>query len=75
MKPAPLSIFSPVSTSKRRVKKAVAGDALKSEISAFTKAVLEGIPPVVSGEDGRRALEVAIEISRQLVSNSSPTPN
>lgn len=52
-----------------------AGDALKSEISAFTKAVLEGIPPVVSGEDGRRALEVAIEISRQLVRNSLPTPD
>jgi len=39
------------------------GDALKMEIEAFLHCVREGKPPVVSGEDGMRALETAIRIS------------
>jgi predicted dehydrogenase len=42
------------------------GDPLKDEIDAFVTAVREGTPPVVSGEDGKRALEVAIQISGKL---------
>ncbi|MGQ9685744.1 MAG: Gfo/Idh/MocA family protein [Thiobacillaceae bacterium] len=39
-----------------------AGDALMNEIEAFARAVREGEPAPVSGEDGRRALALALEI-------------
>jgi predicted dehydrogenase len=41
-------------------------DALQSEIISFLSAVENGTPPLVSGEDGRRALQTATEISRLL---------
>lgn len=39
------------------------GDALKSEIEAFLAAVQNGTQPVVTGEDGLRALATAIRIT------------
>jgi predicted dehydrogenase len=39
------------------------GDALKLEIEAFLQSVRERRPPVVTGEDGLRALETAIRIT------------
>jgi len=39
------------------------GDALKSEIEAFVHAVKHGSAPVVSGEDGLRALTTAMQIT------------
>ncbi|PWG63920.1 Gfo/Idh/MocA family protein [Spiribacter halobius] len=48
------------------------GDALQAEIAAFLDSIRRGTRPVVSGEDGRRALEAAIEISRQLRENPLP---
>lgn len=42
------------------------GDPLRDEIEAFVAAVRDGTPPVVSGEDGKRALEVAMQISSRL---------
>jgi predicted dehydrogenase len=39
------------------------GDALKLEIEAFLRSIREGRPPVVSGEDGLRALETAMRIT------------
>jgi predicted dehydrogenase len=39
------------------------GDALKMEIEAFLHSIRAGLPPVVSGEDGLRALETAIRIT------------
>jgi predicted dehydrogenase len=41
-------------------------DALKSEIEAFLDAIATGKPPVVSGEDGRLALETALLINIKL---------
>jgi predicted dehydrogenase len=41
-------------------------DALKNEIRAFVDAVRNDAPPLVSGEDGKRALEVALAINRQM---------
>jgi predicted dehydrogenase len=41
-------------------------DALMTEVQAFVDAVRHGRRPVVRGEDGRRALEVALQISRHL---------
>ncbi|WP_298432793.1 Gfo/Idh/MocA family oxidoreductase [Geobacter sp.] len=42
------------------------GDALKSEIASFLDCVATGKAPVVSGRDGKRALETALMISRKL---------
>jgi predicted dehydrogenase len=39
------------------------GDALLAEIEAFLRAVKSGSAPVVSGEDGLRALETAMRIT------------
>ena len=42
------------------------GDPLRDEIHAFVDAVRFGKSPVVTGEDGKHALEVATQISRKL---------
>ena len=42
------------------------GDALLAEIEAFLDAIEQGRPPVVSGEDGLRALETATRIAEQV---------
>jgi len=47
------------------------GDALLSEIESFLNCIQTRQPPVVSGEDGKRALETAMEITR-LLSESKP---
>ena len=48
------------------------GDALKFEIEAFLRSVRAGRPPVVSGEDGLRALQTAIRIT-ELVQGQGAT--
>ncbi len=45
------------------------GDALMAEAEAFLKSIKTGTPPVVSGVDGKRALETAMEITRLLKEN------
>ncbi len=42
------------------------GDALKAEIASFLEAIETGKQPVVTGEDGRRALETALKINKKL---------
>jgi predicted dehydrogenase len=42
------------------------GDPLRDEIDAFVASVRDGTLPLVTGVDGRRALEVAIRISGKL---------
>ena len=42
------------------------GDALKFEIEAFLRSIREGTPPVVTGEDGLRALETATKITQMV---------
>ena len=39
------------------------GDALRAEIRSFLDCIRHGRPPVVTGEDGLRALETAIRIT------------
>jgi predicted dehydrogenase len=39
-------------------------DALRAEIANFVDAVRGGRPPLVTGEDGRRALALALEVGR-----------
>ena len=41
-------------------------DVLMDEIRSFVGAVSDGLRPEVTGEDGKRALEVAVEISRRI---------
>ena len=48
------------------------GDALKFEIEAFLKSILEGKPPVVTGEDGMRALETATRITQMVHEGTRP---
>lgn len=47
------------------------GDALRSEIEAFLNSVQNGTPPIVTGEDGLRALDTAIRIV-DLVQRQTP---
>lgn len=43
-------------------------NAMLEELRAFTHAVETGTPPPVSGEDGKRALEIALKIEKQIQS-------
>lgn len=45
------------------------GDALKSEIESFLDCIRNDRRPIVSGEDGLRALETAIRITEQVHAN------
>jgi predicted dehydrogenase len=45
------------------------GDALKSEIASFLDCIRNDRKPIVSGEDGLRALETAIRITEQVHAN------
>ncbi len=47
-------------------KKFKQGDPLMTEIESFVKTARDGGAPVVSGEDGKRALEVAMHINQKL---------
>lgn len=47
------------------------GDAILAEIESFCDAIRGDGNPLVSGEDGKRALETAISISAQLNKNTS----
>ena len=44
-------------------------DSLKEELSDFVTSIREGKKPLVSGEEGRRALELALKISDQIKNN------
>jgi predicted dehydrogenase len=48
------------------------GDALLAEIRAFIDAVGTGTAPPVTGEDGKRALELALQINKKLWHEVSP---
>jgi predicted dehydrogenase len=50
------------------------GDALKSEIESFLDCIRNNKRPIVSGEDGLRALETAIRITEQVHANLGRTP-
>ncbi|WP_442958324.1 Gfo/Idh/MocA family protein [Povalibacter sp.] len=47
------------------------GDALRDEIAAFLKAIREKSAPVVTGEDGLRALETAIKITELVMASTA----
>ena len=41
-------------------------DPLETEIQSFLQCVRDRTPPRVSGRDGKRALELALQITRQI---------
>jgi len=41
-------------------------DSLDAELKAFVQSVRTRQPPLVTGSDGRNALQVAIDIARQI---------
>jgi predicted dehydrogenase len=47
------------------------GDALKAEIESFLECARSGRKPVVTGEDGLRALETAVRITQQVQAGSA----
>jgi predicted dehydrogenase len=47
-------------------------DTLMMEIQSFVQAILTGSAPPVTGEDGKRALEVALQIGVALQSSAKP---
>jgi predicted dehydrogenase len=51
------------------------GDALKAEIVSFLDCIRNNRRPIVSGEDGLRALETAIRISEQVHANLGRLPS
>ena len=55
-------------------KTAVGKDILMSEIKSFVAAVEHGHEPTVTGEDGKRALQVAIEVSHAIYSDTVNPP-
>ncbi|MEJ2181043.1 MAG: hypothetical protein P8Y28_11560, partial [Gammaproteobacteria bacterium] len=48
-----------------------ATDQLLEEIRAFIDSVQQGTSPLVSGEAGKRALEVALDISERIKSSKN----
>jgi len=50
-------------------------DALEMELKAFIASVRDRIPPPVSGETGRKALRIALEIMNRIRSTSFPLLN
>jgi len=50
------------------------GDALRTQIESFLGCVASGRRPIVSGEDGLRALETAIRISEQVAGQPFTPP-
>jgi predicted dehydrogenase len=51
------------------------GDALQLELSSFIQACRQRTAPVVTGEDGRSALALAIEINRLMRANMDRIPS
>ena len=45
------------------------------ELSSFIQACLHRTPPAVTGEDGKNALALAIEINRQIQTNMEKIPS
>ncbi|MGR8947527.1 MAG: Gfo/Idh/MocA family protein [Gammaproteobacteria bacterium] len=52
-------------------KTAVGKDILMTEIKSFVAAVEHGLQPTVTGEDGKRALDVAIEVSHVIYASNA----
>ncbi len=68
---APAGAESPIVAETRE---AAPGDALLTEIREFVASIRAGKPAVVSGEDGRRALALALEVDRLIAQRLQAFP-
>ncbi len=50
------------------------GDALLTEIRSFVHSAIQRTPPSIPGEDGRKALALALEINEQIQANLRKIP-
>ncbi len=50
------------------------GDALFMEVQSFVRSAIQRTPPSISGEDGRKALALALEINEQIQTNLRKIP-
>ncbi|AJC50313.1 Gfo/Idh/MocA family protein [Coxiella endosymbiont of Amblyomma americanum] len=57
-----------------QMEKCVQGDALLDQISAFLNAIIHNKVPLVSGEEGKRALATALEISLIVQKTNAQSP-
>jgi predicted dehydrogenase len=51
------------------------GDALETEVRSFIHASLSRATPVVTGEDGKKALALALDINEQIQTNMKKIPS
>lgn len=51
------------------------GDALETEIRAFVRSSLTRTPPLVSGEEGKKALDLAMRVNEQIQANFRKIPS
>ena len=51
------------------------GDALEKEVRSFIHASANRTPPMVTGEDGKKALAVALDINEQIQANIKKIPS
>ena len=52
---------------RKTVKVRKKDDALLTEIDAFLTSIATNAPPIVSGEDGKQALQTALEITQMVI--------
>jgi len=57
--------------SRIKIRKVEIGDedALKAELAAFAESIITRAPPPVTGEDGRRALETALLVNKEIANS------
>jgi predicted dehydrogenase len=51
------------------------GDALEKEVRSFVHSSMNRTPPVVTGEDGKKALAVAMDVNKQIQENIKRIPS
>ena len=51
------------------------GDTLEMEVRSFIQASLNRTTPIVTGEDGKKALAVALDINEQIQANIKKIPS
>jgi predicted dehydrogenase len=51
------------------------GDALEKEVRSFVYSSMNRTPPVVTGEDGKKALAVAMDVNEQIHANIKRIPS
>ncbi|OGT47913.1 MAG: UDP-N-acetyl-D-glucosamine dehydrogenase [Gammaproteobacteria bacterium RIFCSPHIGHO2_12_FULL_38_11] len=70
-KKADTEMFPGVPNIDSEEKHLIKGDALKDEINAFLNSIIKKSSPIVSGEDARNALGIAMQITHIITENNA----